>query len=60
MTKAFDEPGGSADFDSMSPKRPDDYLRISEVFHKTFIELNEKGTEAAAATVVVMPPVMAA
>jgi serpin B len=54
MTTAFDKPQGSADFDAMAPKKPDDYLAISEVFHKTFIELNEKGTEAAAATVVVM------
>lgn len=54
MTTAFDEPRGSADFDAMAPKRPDDYLRISKVFHKTFIELDEKGTEAAAATAVIM------
>lgn len=54
MTTAFDKPQGSADFDAMAPEKPDDYLAISEVFHKTFIELNEKGTEAAAATVVVM------
>jgi len=54
MTTAFDEPRGSADFDRMAPRRPDDYLRISEVFHKTFLALDEKGTEAAAATAVVM------
>ncbi len=52
MTTAFDKPEGSADFDAMAPKKPGDYLRISEVFHKTFIELDEKGTEAAAATAV--------
>lgn len=61
MTTAFDEPRGSADFDAMSPKLPNDYLRISKVFHKTFLELDEKGSEAAAATAVVMlPPVTAA
>ena len=54
MTRAFDEPKGSADFDRMAPRRPDDYLSISEVFHKTFLALDEKGTEAAAATAVVM------
>jgi serpin B len=54
MTTAFDKPRGSADFDAMAPKKPDDYLCISEVFHKTFLELDEKGTEAAAATAVVM------
>ena len=50
MRTAFNEPKGSADFDRMAPRRPDDYLYISEVFHKTFFELDEKGTEAAAAT----------
>jgi serpin B len=56
MTTAFDKPAGSADFDAMAPKKPNDYLCISEVFHKTFLELDEKGTEAAAATAVVMLP----
>jgi len=60
MTTAFDEPKGSADFDAMAPKLPEDYLRISKVFHKTFIELDEKGTEAAAATAVTLPAVTAA
>src|SRR5579862_1348812 len=54
MKTAFDEPKGSANFDRMAPRKPDDYLYISEVFHKTFIEVDEKGTEAAAATAVVM------
>ncbi len=53
-TSAFDLPPGSADFDRMAPRRPDEYLYIHEVFHKTFMELDEKGTEAAAATAVVM------
>jgi serpin B len=54
MTTAFDEPRRSANFDRMAPRQPNDYLRISEVFHKTFLALDEKGTEAAAATAVVM------
>jgi serpin B len=54
MKTAFDDPQGSANFDKMSPRRPDKYLAISNVFHKTFIAVNEKGTEAAAATAVVM------
>jgi serpin B len=54
MKTAFDDPQGSANFDRMSPRRPDKYLAISNVFHKTFIAVDEKGTEAAAATAVVM------
>jgi len=55
MTNAFDIPRGSANFDRIAPRRPpDDYLYISRVFHKTFLDLDEKGTEAAAATAVVM------
>jgi serpin B len=54
MRTAFDEPRSSANFDRMAPRQPNDYLRISEVFHKTFLDLDEKGTEAAAATAVVM------
>jgi serpin B len=54
MKTAFDQPPGSANFDRIAPRKPNDYLYISEVFHKTFIAVDEKGTEAAAATAVAM------
>jgi len=54
MRSAFDQPKGSANFDKIAPRKPDDYLAISEVFHKTFIAVDEKGTEAAAATSITM------
>jgi len=55
MTTAFDVPRRTANFDRMAPRRlPGDYLLISEVFHKTFLSLDESGTEAAAATAVLM------
>ena len=54
MQTAFDQPQGSANFDRLAPRRPDDYLYISAVFHKTFIAVDEEGTEAAAATAVAM------
>jgi serpin B len=45
-----------ADFTGIAnPPDPADRLFIGEVFHKAFVEVNEKGAEAAAATAVVMP-----
>jgi serpin B len=46
MAQAF---SGSADFSGMTGKRD---FAISEVIHKAYIDVNEEGTEAAAATAV--------
>ncbi len=44
-----------ADFSGIArPPRPEDRLAISEAFHKAFVRVDEEGTEAAAATAVVM------
>ncbi|XP_036921921.1 serpin B6-like isoform X1 [Sturnira hondurensis] len=49
MTDAFEQ--GTADFSGMSPARD---LFLSKVVHKSFVEVNEEGTEAAAATAAIM------
>ncbi|KAM9233838.1 serpin B6 isoform 1-T2 [Dugong dugon] len=49
MADAFDQ--GRANFSGMSSKRD---LYLSKVVHKSFVEVNEEGTEAAAATAAVM------
>lgn len=53
MVRAFELPSGNsgAQFDGMTASRvPDDRLFLSEVFHRAFVEMDEKGTEVAAAT----------
>jgi serpin B len=49
MPKSFDQ--GAADFSGMTGNRE---LFLSAVIHKAFIDVNEAGTEAAAATAAVM------
>jgi serpin B len=60
MTDAFDE--CAADFRGITgvdPCIPDRSIYIDEIFHKSFVDIDESGTEAAAATAVVMMRVTA-
>ncbi len=52
ITDAFDE--NTADFSKMMDLSPQDRLWIDKVLHKTYIEVEETGVEAAAVTAVMM------
>jgi serine protease inhibitor len=57
MKRAFIDPRkkDGARFDGMTDsKDPTEKLFITKVLHKAFAEVNEKGTEAAAATAVIL------
>jgi serpin B len=56
LAALFDEPVGRANFEGIAPRLPTEYLRINRVVQKTFIEVSEEHTEAAAAVAVSMDP----
>jgi serine protease inhibitor len=43
MKSAFDQPQGSANFDRIAPREPNDYLYLSNVFHKSSSPWMRKG-----------------
>jgi len=54
MKQAFNDPPGSANFARMVEPQSGDNLGLAEIYHKTFVAVDEEGTEAAAATAAAM------
>jgi serpin B len=54
MKNAFDQPAGSANFDRIAPRHSDEYLALANVFHQAYLAVDERGTEASAATTVTL------
>ena len=57
MTRAFNDPAlpNGAQFDKMTASQnPQERLFIATVLHKTFVDVNEVGTEAVASTAIVL------
>jgi serpin B len=52
MKDAFDR--GKANLTAMAKLKPNENLFVREAYHKAFIEVQEEGTEAAAATAVIV------
>jgi serpin B len=50
MKTAFDDPPGSANFGRMATHQPNEYFALNAILHRTFLLVDEKGTEAAEAT----------
>lgn len=57
VKRLFDNPRGSADLSGMT--EPGNELFVSKIFQKVFVDVTEKGTEAAAATGIIAMPLSA-
>lgn len=50
LHSALDQPAGTADFTNLARRTSADRISLGEIFHQTWLSLDERGTEAAAAT----------
>jgi serpin B len=56
LRSAFDQPPGSADFSGIAERTPSRYLALRDCYHRTFLTLDERGTQAVAATALSAEP----